>query len=125
MEETFEKYGDEYKTLFRKEDICDDFLKYMFFVFGNTMMIESFVNPLKNILKDVEPKERDINREEFDNLISVFITKLKSTIPDVLKLILKLLYESVKSHFTIEKDNYGPLYTTLIFNFFKREKKIY
>ena len=118
MEETFEKYGDEYKTLFRKEDICDDFLKYMFFVFGNTMMIESFVNPLKNILKDVEPKERDINREEFDNLISVFITKLKSTIPDVLKLILKLLYESVKSHFTIEKDNYGPLYTTLIFNFF-------
>ena len=93
MEETFEKYGDEYKTLFRKEDICDDFLKYMFFVFGNTMMIESFVNPLKNILKDVEPKERDINREEFDNLISVFITKLKSTIPDVLKLILKFFHK--------------------------------
>ena len=30
---------------------------------------------------------------------------------------LKLLYESVLEHFTIEKDNYGPLYTTLIFNF--------
>ena len=30
---------------------------------------------------------------------------------------LKILYESVKSQITIENDNYGPLYTTLIFNF--------
>ena len=43
---------------------------------------------------------------------------MNATIPDVLKLLLKLLYDSVLSHFTIEKDNYGPLYTTLIFNYF-------
>ena len=29
MEETREKFGDEYKTLFRKEDLCDDVIKYM------------------------------------------------------------------------------------------------
>ncbi len=33
MEETVAKYGDEYKTLFRKEDLCDDVLKYIFFIF--------------------------------------------------------------------------------------------
>ena len=116
MEETIEKYGDQHKTLFRKEDICDDFLKYMFFVFGNTMIIESFINPLKKILQGVQV-DRNINKDEFNNLVTEFITKLKKTIPDVLKILLKLLYESVRKHFTIEKDNYGPLYTTLIFNF--------
>ena len=47
IEETIEKYGDEYKTLFRKEDICDDFLKYIFFIFGNKMMVESCANPIR------------------------------------------------------------------------------
>ena len=118
MEETFQKYGDEYKTLFRKEDICDDFLKYMFFVFGNTMLIESFVIPLKKKLRQLGFRNRAINKEEFDVFVTDFITKLKLKIPNVLKILLKLLYESIKSHFTIEEDNYGPLYTTLIFNFF-------
>ena len=117
MEETIEKYGDQYKTLFRKEDICDDFLKYMFFVFGNTMLIESFVTPLKKIMDEVGNNDRNITKGEFNKLMTEFISKLKTTIPDVLKILLKLLYESVKEHFTIEKDNYGPLYTSLIFNF--------
>ena len=53
MEETAQKFGDEYKNLFRKEDLCDDIIKYMFFIFGNTMMIESFVKPVKKMLKHV------------------------------------------------------------------------
>ena len=117
MEETIEKFGDQYKTLFRKEDICDDFLKYMFFVFGNTMIIESFINPLTIVLEGVGDNDRNINKDEFNKLMDEFINKMKKTIPDVLKILLKILYESVKSHFTIEDDNYGPLYTTLIFNF--------
>jgi len=118
IEETYVKYGDEYKTLFRKEDICDDFLKYMFFAFGNTLMIESFVNPVKAILKKSENSERDITKDEFDKLVTELISKTKKHIPNVLKILLKLLYESVRKRFTIEADNYGPLYTTLIFNFF-------
>ena len=118
VEETIEKYGDEYKTLFRKEDICDDFLKYIFYIFGNKMMVESFVNPIKKELRKIGFNNRDINKEEFNLFIETFINNLKATIPNVLKILLKLLYESIRSHFTIDADNYGPLYTTLIFNFF-------
>ena len=118
IEETLEKFGDQYKTLFRKEDICDDFLKYIFFIFGNEMMVESFVNPVKKELYKIGFNYRNINKEEFDSFVTVFIEKLDKTIPSVLKILLKLLYDSVKSHFTIEEDNYGPLYTTLIFNYF-------
>ena len=129
MKETVEKFGDEYKTLFRKEDLCDDVIKYMFFIFGNSMLIDCFVKPLKNMLnkigiteeliekKDDFPMKRDITKEEFNTLIGIIIDTLSKKIPDVLKILLKLLYESVNKHFTIEKDNYGPLYTSLIFNF--------
>ena len=129
MEETVEKFGDEYKTLFRKEDLCDDVIKYMFFIFGNSMLIDSFVKPLKSMLskigitdeliekKDQLPMSRDITKEEFNTLIGTIIDTLSKKIPDVLKILLKLLYESVNKHFTIEKDNYSPLYTSLIFNF--------
>ena len=118
IKETREKFGDQYKTLFRKEDICDDFLKYIFFIFGNEMMVESFVNPLRKQLYKIGFNYRDITREEFDSFVTTFINNLNKTIPNVLKVLLKLLYDSVKSHFTIDEDNYGPLYTTLIFNFF-------
>jgi hypothetical protein len=129
MQETVEKFGDEYKTLFRKEDLCDDVIKYMFFIFGNSMLIDCFVKPLKTMLskigitdeliekKDEFPMKRDITKEEFNTLIGIIIDTLSKKIPDVLKILLKLLYESVNKHFTIEKDNYGPLYTSLIFNF--------
>ena len=129
MEETVAKFGDEYKTLFRKEDLCDDVIKYMFFIFGNSMLIDSFVKPLKNMLNSIGitdeliekkaelPMKRDITKDEFNKLVSIIIDTLSKKIPDVLKILLKLLYESVNKHFTIEKDNYGPLYTSLIFNF--------
>ena len=129
MEETRDKFGDEYKTLFRKEDLCDDVIKYMFFIFGNSMLIDCFVMPLKNMLskigitddlieaKDPLPMKRDISKEEFNTLMEIIINTLSTKIPDALKILLKLLYESVNQHFTIEKENYSPLYTSLIFNF--------
>ena len=129
MKETVLKFGDEYKTLFRKEDLCDDVIKYMFFIFGNSMLIESFVKPLKKMLnkigltediinnKDPIAMKRDIKKDEFEKLVCEIIDTLSSKIPDVLRILLKLLYDSVNEHFTIEKDNYGPLYTSLIFNF--------
>ena len=129
MKETREKFGDEYKTLFRKEDLCDDVIKYMFFIFGNSMLIDCFVMPLKKMLKnlgitdelieakDPLPMKRDIKKEEFNTLMELIIETLSTKIPDVLKILLKLLYESVNQHFTIEKNNYSPLYTSLIFNF--------
>ena len=129
MYETKEKFGDEYKTLFRKEDLCDDVIKYMFFIFGNSMLIDCFVMPLKNMLrkigitdelieaKDPLPMKRDITVEEFDILMGIIINTLSTKLPDVLKILLKILYESIKQNFKIEEDNYSPLYTSLIFNF--------
>ena len=129
MKETVQKFGDEYKTLFRKEDLFDDVIKYMFFIFGNSMLIDSFVKPLKKMLneigltdelinrKDPFAMKRDITKDEFSFLVGEIINTMSTKIPNVLKILLKLLYDSVNQHFTIEKDNYGPLYTSLIFNF--------
>ena len=133
MEETFKKYGDEYKTLFRKEDLCDDIIKYMFFIFGNSMMIESFVKPVKKMLKSIGiydddsernqnnspgvTKGKDITVEQFDILFDEINKGLIDNIPHVLRILLKLLHESVNKIFKIEEDNYSPLYTALIFNF--------
>ena len=47
MEDTKKKYGDDFRTLFRKDDLYDDILKYIFFIFGNTKMVESIVKPIE------------------------------------------------------------------------------
>ena len=133
LEETRKKFGDDYRTVFRKEDLCDDILKYMFFIFGNDMMIETLVKPVEKMLKKIGideetiksnilaaldlPLVRDINRDEFEILIEEIINNLNNTIPNVLKILLKLLYKGIIKYFTIDKDNYGPLYTSLMFNF--------
>jgi hypothetical protein len=117
MQETKKIYGDKYKTLFRKEDICDDIIKYMFFIFGNSMIIESFIKPLNNVINTNEEEERNITKNEYDNLLDEIVKNLINTMPLILKIMLKLVYISVNEHFTLEKDNYSPLYTLLIFNF--------
>jgi hypothetical protein len=128
MEETFKKFGDEFKTLFRKEDLCDDVIKYMFFIFGNSMMIESFVKPVKKMLKSVGLNEdcpklpdikkgRDITVEEYNTLFEEINKGLNENIPHVIRILLKLLHNSIKKFYTIDEDNYSPLYTALIFNF--------
>ena len=64
MEETVAKFGDEYKTLFRKEDLCDDVIKYMFFIFGNSMLIDCFVKPLKNMLNKIGITDELIEKKD-------------------------------------------------------------
>ena len=133
LEDTKKKFGDDFRILFRKEDLCDDILKYIFFIFGNTMMVESFVKPVEKMLKKIGideetiktnilaaldlPLLRDINKDEFEILIEEIIENLNETIPHVLKIFLKLLYNGVIKYFTIDKENYAPLYTSLMFNF--------
>ena len=132
MEETKKKFGDEYRTLFRKEDLCDDVIKYMFFIFGNSMMIEAFVKPVKKMLKSIgivedssfsrdnnhdQNKKRDITVGEYNILLDEIYKGLMNNIPHVIRILLKLLNNSIKNFFTIDKENYSPLYTALIFNF--------
>lgn len=128
--ETREKFGDDYQTLFKKEDICDDFIKHLFFVFGSTVYIDSFVIPIKNSLSKIGitdsliqsqnnnlSMKRNITKDEFNNLFDKILDTLSSGFPNILKTVLKLIYESTLEHFTIDKNNYSPLYKCLIFNF--------
>ena len=43
--------GDSYKSLFRQESLSNDIIKYLFFIFGNQMLVESLVKPLNIILE--------------------------------------------------------------------------
>ena len=138
LETTIKKYGNDVKILFRKEDLIDDLIKYLFYIFGNTMMIKSFVKPVEKILKKIGideesiennilialdlPLVRDINREEFELLIIEITENLKDTIPLVIKIILKLLYISVIKFYNIDKNNFGSLYTSLFFNYIVNPK---
>ena len=71
-----------------------------------------------NILAALDlPLVRDINKEEFEILIAEIIENLNNTIPQVIKILLKLLYNTVIKYFNIDKNNYGPLYISLMFNF--------
>ena len=128
MEEAAHKFGDEVKTLFRKEDLFDDIIKYMLFIFGNSMMIECFVKPVEKMLKSVglnedcpklvdNKKGRDITVDEYNKLFEEINKGLTENIPHVIRILLKLLYNSIKKYFTIEDNNYSLLYTALIFNF--------
>ena len=131
LNETFKLNGDEYKTVFRRDDICDDIIKYIFFMFGNTTMIEAFINPLKKMMKKIgiiikkngdknskkKAGERNITPKEFEIFFDEMIDGFRKNLPYILKIVLKLIYTSVRKYFTIEKDNYRPLNTALIFNF--------
>ena len=138
LELTKKKYGNDISVLFRKEELIDDLIKYLFYIFGNNMMIESFVKPVEKMLKklglDEEsiennimvaldlPLVRDINKEEFEILIKEINENLNKTIPMVLKIILKLLHISVIKHYNIDKDNFRSIYTALIFNYIVNPK---
>ena len=132
MEDTFKLNGDEYKTVLRKDGILDDIIKYIFYMFGNTTMIEAFFYPLKQLMKKngiimkkgsennkkkSKTKEKNITPEEFEMLFEEMIDGFRRHLPYILKVVLKMIYTSIRNHFTIEEDNYRPLYTALIFNF--------
>ena len=117
MIDTLKKYKDNYKTLFRKEDLLDDIFKYMFFIFGNSMLIESYIKPLKKKIDYKNDFIKNITVDEFKYIMDEFFNNISQTIPLVLKVLLKLVYIGIRKFFTIDEDNYSPLYTLLFFNF--------
>ena len=132
VKETKEVNGDRYKDLFRRENITNDIIKYLFFIFGNQLLIECLVKPLNIILnitginnefEIISEKgkslnmERDISKDEFNILFDKILEKLTENIPQILKIILKMIYQSVLENFTIDKNNYIPIGVVLIFNY--------
>ena len=101
-------------------------------MFGNTTMIEAFFNPLKKIMKKIGiitkksdeiknmkkiSNDRNITPKEFELFFDEMIDGFIKYLPFILKIMLKIIYTSIRKYFTIEKDNFRPLNTALIFNF--------
>lgn len=125
---TKEQFGDEHTSLFRKDDFGNVVLKYFFFSFGNYSFITSFLAPLRMRMSDFDKEflnkneNEKINIKPFSDFFDEFMKGIRLNLPYLLKLILKLIDIEVKAEFTIEKDNYAPLFTVLIFNFFINPK---
>jgi hypothetical protein len=119
----FEKFGENYNVLFRREEVFDDIIKYIFFTYGNNMYFKSFQQPLKLLLDKYLKEENDSNicgyltQDEFILFYEDFLLKLKIFIPNVVKITLKLIHQTVIDVYKISPDNYAPVLTALIFNF--------
>ena len=131
--ETKEMHGDKYRNLFRRDTISNNIIKYIFFLFGNNMIIESLIKPLNTILniiglnKEFEvitfqgkslKEERIIAKDEFNILLDKIIEKLKINMPLILRIFLKILYENViKEYPNLEKNDYTPLSSLFFFSY--------
>lgn len=71
-------------------------------------------NPFKNNLSSFE---LNLDKELFLEFFDTIIKGINSYTPAVLKILLKLVHEGVGEYFTIDKNNLGPVYTMLFFNF--------
>ena len=131
---TRDSLGDNYNCLFRKDEIFDDIIKYMFFIFGNKVMVKSYSKKFKKIyfilLFIVKPIKKYIDYEgntpisiqNFLDFFELFLVRIKKFTPMIMRMILKLINTNVKEIFTIDEGNINPLYTCYIFNFFASPK---
>ena len=128
VEETLEKYDNNFRTLLRKEDLCDDVIKYMFFIFGNSMIIESFIKPVKKLLRNAgldencqnisdEDQQKKVSIEDFNSFFDEMINGLFETCPHVLRILLKIFDSNVRKYFSVKENDFNALYTALFFNF--------
>ena len=108
-------YNNESTSLFRADDFTNDLIKNLIIIFGNDSFIQSFYFTL--------PKEYLSNNEiifeldSFENFLHKFLENLIQTLPFIIRVLVKIIYNEVKNISKTE-DNYNVLYTVLIFNFF-------
>ena len=131
--QTKEMHGDKYRNLFRKDSVTNNIIKYIFFIFGNNMLIESIIKPLNTLLNLIGlnnefeivsfkgnslKKERNITKDEFDILFEKVMEKLNDNIPFFFRLFLKMIYDNIiNSYPNLEKDDYTPLSSLFFFSY--------
>ena len=141
--ETKKIHEDKYKSLFRRDTVSNNIIKYIFFLFGNNMIIESIFKPLNKIVNiigldneyeliSLEEKtlniKRNITKFEFGILFEKMLNKLKETIPFFLRVFLKIVYDNVVNEYpNIKKGDYTPLSSLLFFCYLSnpRNQRIY
>ena len=143
ISETKKIHEDKYKSLFRRDTVSNNIIKYIFFLFGNNMIIESIFKPLNKIVNIIgldneyelisfEEKtlniKRNITKFEFGILFEKMLNKLKETIPFFLRVFLKIVYDNVVNEYpNIKKGDYTPLSSLLFFCYLSnpRNQRIY
>lgn len=124
--QTKEQYGNEHTSLFRKDDFSNLMIKYFFFSFGNDCFINAFYTPLSKQIDFFESnftnEKEKFDTKNFELFFDEFVNKLNETFPFILRVLLRLIDIEVKKQFNIDQDNYAPLYTVAIFDFFINPK---
>jgi hypothetical protein len=121
----YDNFGEKYTDLFRREEIFDDIIKYIFFTFGNSFYYKSCFIPFKELIEKYDRGEGSslyMTHEEFFSFYEDFLQKIKLFCPNVLKILLKIIYNKVLEVYKISPDNYSPIMTILFFNFFINPK---
>ncbi len=119
----FDKFGENVNCLFRREEIFDDLIKYIFFTNGNYLFYRSLFYKIKRILevynRENESEIENLSIEEFIEFYEDLLSNLKMNTPNIIKIILRLIYENVLITFKnkIKPENYSPVLTILFFNF--------
>ena len=129
--ETKEIHEDKHRNLFRRDNISTNIIKYIFFLFGNSMVINGLVKPINTIINilglnnefeiiSFEGKtlstERNIAKDEFNILFEKILDKLNENIPFILRILLKIMYDNVKNEYpNLANGDYSPISSLLFF----------
>ena len=62
--------------------------------------------------------EEEIIKSDFLEFFDTMLKEIDSFIPGIIRVLIKLVFDKVHEVFTIDRNNYSPIYTMLIFNFF-------
>jgi hypothetical protein len=113
----YEKFGDNVNCLFRREEVPDDLIKYIFFTRGNLLFLNSIFREVNQVLTSLGSDEeiKFISVEEFKTLYNNILNYLQNNFPDSLKVVLKLIKIQIFNIYKIE--NHSGVLTILFFNF--------
>ena len=109
------EYDDELTSLFRKDDITNDLIKNLIYIFGNDSFVKSFYFILPN--EYLSHKEIEFDLELFEKFFRSFIIDLMESLPFIVKVLLKIINKCIQK-INSGKEDYNVIYTVLIFNFF-------
>lgn len=105
-------FGEKTNCLFRREEIHDDLLKSILFMFGHSLFNDIYTILNKNInLK----KEESFKKENFTQFFYALLEEISISIPYIIKLILRYIYLKVELIYKVT--TLEPVFVFIFFNF--------
>jgi len=112
-----DNFDNKVTSLFRKEEVSDLVIKYIMLGCGGKLYNNSFSKLTHDLIQNNDKNVLFLSNENFLIFFDLFIEALFVNMPNIIKIMLKLIYDTVVDVFKSDKSNYSPLYTILIFNF--------